>query len=292
MTSFGRYSSYHTVIHRIDCRVKLMAMILFLVSVFLNYGTPWMNLVIYGGIFIVLLSISLVAKASFLSLFRSLKALWFMIFLLLLINVLFNGNDNSMILFTIPFNAEEGTGVAIRLGAIINVVYIFVRLVLVLMVTNILTQTTKPMELTASLEWLFYPLKLIHIPVHKFAMALSLALRFVPTLQEQTSRIMKAQASRGVDYKQGKFKEKIKALVSLIIPLFMSAFLTSGELADAMEARGYDPDGKRTKFKTDTWGMRDAISVIFLCLFTAGFITLAVLKPDLFAALNISVPAL
>ena len=73
MTSFGRYSSYHTVIHRIDCRVKLMAMILFLVSVFLNYGTPWMNLVIYGGIFIVLLSISLVAKASFLSLFRSLK---------------------------------------------------------------------------------------------------------------------------------------------------------------------------------------------------------------------------
>ena len=149
MTSFGRYSSYHTVIHRIDCRVKLMAMILFLVSVFLNYGTPWMNLVIYGGIFIVLLSISLVAKASFLSLFRSLKALWFMIFLLLLINVLFNGNDNSMILFTIPFNAEEGTGVAIRLGAIINVVYIFVRLVLVLMVTNILTQTTKPMELTA-----------------------------------------------------------------------------------------------------------------------------------------------
>ena len=187
---------------------------------------------------------------------------------------------------------EEGTGVAIRLGAIINVVYIFVRLVLVLMVTNILTQTTKPMELTASLEWLFYPLKLIHIPVHKFAMALSLALRFVPTLQEQTSRIMKAQASRGVDYKQGKFKEKIKALVSLIIPLFMSAFLTSGELADAMEARGYDPDGKRTKFKTDTWGMRDTISVIFLCLFTAGFITLAVLKPDLFAALNISVPAL
>ena len=292
MTSFGRYSSYPTVIHRIDCRVKLMAMILFLVSVFLNYGTPWMNLVIYGGIFIALLSISLVAKASFLSLFRSLKALWFMIFLLLLINVLFNGNDNSMILFTIPFNAEEGTGVAIRLGAIINVVYIFVRLVLVLMVTNILTQTTKPMELTASLEWLFYPLKLIHIPGHKFAMALSLALRFVPTLQEQTSRIMKAQASRGVDYKQGKFKEKIKALVSLIIPLFMSAFLTSGELADAMEARGYDPDGKRTKFKTDTWGMRDTISVIFLCLFTAGFITLAVLKPDLFAALNISVPAL
>ena len=288
MTAFGRYAGYNTVVHRMDSRIKLVWMIVLLVSVFLNYGSPWMNLVIYGVIFLFLLTMTFVSKASFLSLFKSLKALWFMIFLLLLVNIFFSTDTTSQILFTIPI----GNGIDIRLKAVINVAYVFLRLVLVLMITNILTMTTKPMDLTAALEWLLYPLHWIKIPIHKFAMALSLALRFVPTLQEQTSRIMKAQASRGVDYKQGKFKEKVKALVSLMIPLFMSAFLTSGELADAMEARGYDPDGQRTRYKENHWSVGDTVSVVSLGLFFAGMIALAVLKPDLFAALGISVPQL
>ena len=278
--------------HRLDSRIKLVGMILFMVSVFLNYGTPWMNFVIYGLIFIILLTLTIISKASFLSLFRSLKALWVMLVLLLIINVFMSSDSNSMILFKIPFNAPEGEGLAIRLGAIVNVSYVFLRLVLVLMITNILTATTKPMDLTNALEWLFYPLKLIKIPVHKFAMALSLALRFVPTLQDETYRIMNAQASRGVDFRQGKFKEKIKSLISLIIPLFMSAFLTSGELADAMEARGYDPDSKRTKYRSDKWGVKDTVATITLVLFFASFVTLAIVKFDLFKALGIEVPKL
>lgn len=290
MTSFGKYRGFNTVFHRMDGRIKLIGMILFMVSFFLSYGTPYMNLIIYGSIFVMLFIMTVISKASFLSLFRSLKALWVMIVLLLIINVLVNKDTNSTILFTIPFNAEEGKGVAIRLSAIINVSYVFLRLVLVLMTTNLLTATTKPMDLTGALEWFFYPLSLIKIPVHKFAMSISLALRFVPTLEEETQRIMNAQASRGVDYKHGKLKDKVKALISLIIPLFMSAFLTSGELADAMEARGYDPNAKRTKFKQNHWSMKDTLAIIFLGGYLSAMIVLAYFRFDLFASLGITLP--
>ena len=181
MTTLGKYSGYNTVFHRLDSRIKLIGLILFMVSVFLSYGTPYMDLVIYGGFFVILFVISLIAKASFLTLFRSLKALWVMIIFLLLINIFLSNDTESMILFTIPI----GKGVDIRLQAIINVSYIFLRLVLVLMMTNVLTATTKPMDLTNALEWLFFPLSFIKVPIHKFAMAISLALRFVPTLQEK-----------------------------------------------------------------------------------------------------------
>lgn len=288
MMTLGKYSGYTTPFHRMDSRIKLIGLILFMVSVFLSYGTPYMNFVIYGCIFVLLFVFSLIAKASFLTLFRSLKALWVMILFLLIINVFLSTDTESMILFTIPI----GKGIDIRLQAVVNVSYVFLRLLLVLMMTNILTATTKPMDLTNGLEWLFFPLSLIRIPVHKFAMAISLALRFIPTLQEETERIMNAQASRGVDFHHGKFKEKVKSLVSLIIPLFMSAFLTSGELADAMEARGYDPDSKRTKYKCFHWGIGDTISCVFLALFLSSMIVLAYFKFDLFTYLGITLPAL
>lgn len=284
-TSLGKYRAYNTFLHKIDPRVKLIGLLLFMVAVFLNYGTAYMNLVIYGGILVLLVTLSLIGKVSFLSVFRSLKALWVMILFLLILNVFLNGDTTSDVLFYIG-------KVAIRAKAIMNVSYIFIRLLLVLIMTNIFTSTTKPMEMTGALEWLLFPLKFIGIPIHKFAMAVSLALRFIPTLQEETARIMKAQASRGVDYKQGKFKEKVKSLVSLIIPLFMSAFMTSGELADAMEARGYDPNAKRTRYKTRTWGLRDWTGVLFLCGLLSAMVVLAYFKYDIFAYYNINVPFL
>lgn len=283
--SLGRYRAYGTYLHKLDPRIKLIGFLLFMVAAFLNYGTSYMNLLVYGGILLILISLSLLGKVSFLSVFRSLKALWVMILFLLILNIFFNGDTTSDILFTIGKTD-------IRIKSLMNVSYVFVRLLLVLIMTNIFTSTTKPMEMTGALEWLLYPLKLIKIPIHKFAMAISLALRFIPTLQEETARIMKAQASRGVDYQQGKFREKIKALVSLIIPLFMSAFMTSGELADAMEARGYDPDAKRTRYQTRVFGYRDVIGILFLSLLLTSIIVLAYFKFDLFSYLHISVPNL
>ena len=154
------------------------------------------------------------------------------------------------------------------------------------MLTTVLTSTTKPLELTFALEWLLYPLNYIKIPVHVIAMTLSLALRFIPTLMEEAQKIMRAQASRGVDFKEGKLKEKFRAIISLIIPLFVSCFIRSGELADAMEARGYDPLAKRTKFERRLWNYKDTLGLILITLFLGGIIALAVLKIDLIALIQ------
>jgi len=283
--TLGKYIDYNTPIHRLDSRIKLVSFIVFLVACFLNYGTGYMNLVIYGCLFVLILFLSFLSHVSFINLFKSLKGLWVMVFFLLILNLLLPGNTGGDVAFTM------GT-IKVYYLTIINVCYIFVRLVLVMMATNIFTSTTKPMEMTQALEWLFFPFKFIGLPIHKIAMAISLALRFVPTLAEETQKIMKSQASRGVDFQQGKFKEKVKAIISLIIPLFMSAFMTSGELADAMEARGYDPDARRTRYRTTKWGMKDTVGVIVSLAFLGGMITLAVLRPDLFAYLGIELPKL
>ncbi len=283
--TLGKYNNQNTFLHRIDARVKLIGLIVLLVSVFLTYGTAYMNLVIYGGIFLVLLVLTLLGRTSFFLLFRSLKAMWIMILFLLLLNIFLPSSNvqDSLVLFRI------GT-VEVHLQTIVNVSYIFLRLVLVLMMTNVFTATTKPMEMTAALEWLFAPFRLIRLPVHKLAMTISLALRFIPYLFDKANSIMKAQASRGVDYRQGRLREKTKALVSTIIPLFLSSFSVSGELADAMEARGYDPDAKRTRYRAYRWSLKDTLSLLAVALFLALVITLAVCRFDLFLALGVNLP--
>ena len=243
----GKYNSYDTFLHRMDSRIKLVGRIIRMVSVFLSYGNQYRGLIVRLGLFIILMVLSLLGKASFGRLFSSLKVLWRMVLILVVINIFLPKYTRAQI-------EEKGLAIAFRINtipvtyaAIINIVYIIVRLVLVLRLTNIFTATTKPRDRTNAREWLLAPLKLLFVPVHKIARSISLALRFIPTLTEETDRIRKAQASRGVDFHQGKLKDKRKSLISLIIPLFMSAFSISGELADARESRGYDPNAKRTK---------------------------------------------
>ncbi len=277
--TLGKYQAYNTIFHRMDCRIKLIGLIIFMVASFLNYGLTkvngaYSNLIVYIVLFVILFIFTLISKTSFLQLFKSLKALWVMLLFLLIIQIFLpSANVSGDVAFNI-FNRD------IYYSTIINLAYIFLRLILIMMLTNIFTSTTKPMEITSAMEWLLYPLKLVKVPVHKLAMAISLALRFIPTLIEETNRIMKAQASRGVDYKQGKFKEKLKAIIALIIPLFMQAFITSGELADAMEARGYDPNAKRTRYRSNKWTLKDTVSVILLACFLSGMVTLAIIKFD------------
>lgn len=283
--TLGKYNNQNTVLHRLDPRLKLVGLIVFMVSVFLTYGSAYMNLVIYGAVFVLLFLLTILGRTSFLQLFRSLKGLWVMILFLLLLNVFLpsSATQQSMVLFTVG-------SVAVHLSTVMNVSYIFLRLVLVLMMTNIFTATTKPMEMTAALEWLFYPFGLVGLPIHKLSMTIALALRFIPYLFDKTNAIMKAQASRGVDYRQGKFKDKVKAIVSTIIPLFLASFSISGELADAMEARGYDPDAKRTRYRTYKWSFKDSVATLLVLLLLGGMITLAVLRPDLFVALGLDLP--
>lgn len=167
-------------------------------------------------------------------------------------------------------------GWSIYSGAISQTLYIVVRLALMIMITTILTATTKPLELTLGIEDLLKPFQVIHVPAHEIAMMISIALRFIPTLIEETQRIMKAQASRGVDMENGSLMEKVKAILSLIVPLFVSAFQRAEDLAFAMEARGYIPNRTRTRYKQLKMQGQDYMLLLGVCLILAVSIGLAI----------------
>lgn len=138
--------------------------------------------------------------------------------------------------------------------------YIFIRLILIITLTTILTSSTKPLDLTLAIENLLNPFKRFGFPAHELAMMISIALRFIPDLLDEAKRIMKAQASRGVDFNEGSISEKIKAIVSLIIPLFISAFQRAEDLANAMESRNYNPEASRTRYKSLNWQTSDTMA--------------------------------
>ena len=185
--------------------------------------------------------------------------LWMMAFLLV-INLLVIKTGTP--LFSIK-------GFIIYSDAVNQTLYIVVRLMLMVIITTVLTATTKPLDLTLGIEKLLKPFEKIGVPAHIIAMMISIALRFIPTLIEETQRIMNAQASRGVDLENGSIKEKIMAILSLIVPLFVSAFDRADQLANAMEARGYDPSRKRTRYKVLKMQTMDyasmLLSVVVLC---------------------------
>lgn len=263
--TLGRYAPFNSFVHRLDPRSKLLILVLMMVAVFYGYTSQVMTFVMGGILLLLILVILLISRISIRQLFSSLRALWIMIIILLLINVLVPPIGASKVAFSIgSFN--------IFWESILQSAKIILRLVMMISLTLILTATTKPLDLTYALEWYMYPLKLIKFPTHEIAMTISIALRFIPTLLDETMRIMNAQASRGVDFEHGKIKEKIKAILSLIVPLFMSAFQRSEELANAMEARGYNPRAKRTRYRNLHWSVGDTFSLFFITILTAGVI--------------------
>lgn len=263
--TLGRYVPYDSFIHKMDARNKIICLILLMVAVFYQYSDWVITFAIGGTLFALLILLMIVSRVSFKSLFSSLKSLWFFIIFLMIINALIPPKDATNIAFSIgTFN--------IYFEAIFQSLKIILRLILMVSLTMILTSTTKPLDLTNALEWFLSPLKIIRFPAHEIAMTISIALRFIPTLLDETERIMKAQESRGVDFKHGKISTKIKAIISLIVPLFVSAFQRSEELADAMEARGYDPKAKRTKYRKLTFHVGDFFAFVLCGAIMSGTI--------------------
>ena len=245
--SLGRYIPYDTIIHKLDPRTKILAMILLLVCVFLPIGY-----IGYAALLVLVFTLLKVAKIKVSSIYKSLKPMWFMMLFILIINMfLIQDGEVLFTLFNRPFYTKAFT----------QTLMIVIRLALMISVTTVLTATTKPLDLTYGLEFFMTPLKVIKFPAHEIAMTISIALRFIPTILEETQKIMKAQASRGVDLQEGKLKEKISAIISLIIPLFISAFQRSEELANAMEARGYNPSAKRTRYRVLKFQAKDVLSL-------------------------------
>ena len=228
--AFGRYAPFNTIVHRLDPRSKLFFLILLMVAVFLPFKVWSTSIVISLLSLILFIVICAISRVSFLNLFKSLAAMWFMVIILLAIYV-FVPNAT----YTLP--AFKIGDYQIYWDGFYQCFYIVLRLILILSITMVLTSTTKPLDLTFGFEWYMTPLKLIKFPVHIIAMMLSIALRFIPTILDETDRIMKAQASRGVDFSHGGLLKRFKAIISLFIPLIASTFERSEQLADAMESR-------------------------------------------------------
>lgn len=251
--ALGRYLPLNSIIHKMDPRYKLLSMLLLMVTIFLPSG--YIGYVIIG---VYVLLALLLAKLNFTMIFKAMKPMLFMLVFLTFVNALVLRTGYVLV---------DVLGFKVYSDAIFRTLYITVRLLLMIMVTTILTASTKPLDLTLAIEDLLSPFKRFGFPAHEIAMMISIALRFIPTLIDETNRIMKAQASRGVDLKEGSFKEKIVAILSLIVPLFVSSFQRAEELADAMEARGYVPSATRTRYKQLVHGLKDYImlgSVILL----------------------------
>lgn len=243
--TLGSYLPYDSFMHRIDPRAKILALLFVLISVFFDAG-------FLGYLVIALFTITALklAKLKTNYILKSVKPMMFMMGFLGVLNIFMLRTGE--ILITIG-------NFSIYTIAITQTMYIVIRLILIVAQTTIVTATTKPLDLTLGIEHLLTPFKKIGFPAHEVAMMISIALRFIPTLLEETQRIMKAQASRGVDFNEGTLLEKVNAIISLIVPLFISAFSRAEELANAMEARCYNPEGKRTRYKQLYWNMKDTL---------------------------------
>ena len=233
--ALGRYLPLNSIVHRMDPRAKIGAMLLVMIAIFIPAGYSG-----YALLGVIVCAVALLARLQFSFIWRAMRPMLFMLVFLLVINLLVI-HDGHVLLSIGSFHIYS--------GAVSQTLYIVIRLALMVTITTILTATTKPLDLTLGIEDLLKPFQKIGLPAHEIAMMISIALRFIPTLIEETQRIMKAQASRGVDLENGTIKEKISAILSLLVPLLVSAWDRAVQLADAMEARGYVPGKQRTRYK-------------------------------------------
>lgn len=282
--TLGQYVPYNSPVHKLDPRSKIVGIIALMVCIFLPQ-TSWMmtatSLALSALLVIILLACT---RTGIHRILGNLKSMWFMVVMLLLVYTLMPYSS----LPNIPLDDNLGVawsvnGWTVYWGSFAAAGTILMRLMLMISITLSLTASTKPLDLTYAFEWYMTPLKVIHFPAHEVAMTISIALRFIPTLMDDTNRIMKAQESRGVDFSHGKAGKKIMALASLIVPLFVSAFSRSEELANAMECRGYDPRAKRTRYRVLKWKWFDWIFLLFSLAVLGLYIYVSVTHFDLYS---------
>ena len=255
--TFGKYIPVNSLIHRLDPRLKIGALLIFLIAVFFDAG-----FIGYGILAVFVLLVAMLSNIAIKHILKAIKPMLFMMLFLMVFNI-FLVNTGEIVLTIGSFNIYS--------GALIQSAYIFIRLILIITLTTILTSSTKPLVLTLGIESMLLPFKRFGFPAHELAMMISIALRFIPDLLDEAKRIMKAQASRGVDFNEGTMKEKIKAIVSLIIPLFISAFQRAEDLANAMESRNYNPEAPRTRYKSLKWQTSDTVAFV-LTIAVSGFV--------------------
>ena len=263
--TLGQFFPGYSVIHKLDPRTKIILAVLFIVTVFLAK-----NPITLAFLAVITLCIVFMSRISAKVIFKSIKPLVFILAFTAILNLfLTQGESDPLVSFWVIKIYEEG---------IVRAAFMFVRVIIfILSSTVLLTYTTSPISLTDGIESLLYPLKKIKVPVHSFAMMMSIALRFIPILVEETEKIMNAQKSRGADFSSGGLIKRAKALIPILIPLLASAFNRADELATAMECRCYRGDKNRTKLVKLEYKARDFVWMLAFALILTGTILLRTL---------------
>ena len=264
--TFGQFFPAKSLMHRMDPRVKLVLVVLLIVFMFL--AKNFYGLGLMAAFVVLAMGLSKVPMRLYI---KSVKPVLFIIAFTSLIN-LFYGSGEPLWQFGI---------FKITLNGIYNALFIIIRITALIMVSALLTFTTSPTQLTDAIERLLKPLAKIHIPVHEFAMMMTIALRFIPTLMEETDKIMSAQKARGADMESGGLIDRVKALIPILIPLFVSAFRRAFDLATAMECRCYHGGEGRTKMKVLHVRRGDVLSLACSVLVCAGVVLCNVFLPAL-----------
>lgn len=256
----GRYIQSDSYIHRLDPRTKLLGSFYFILIVFL--ANNWLGYLLLALFTLLVIKLSNISISYFL---RGIRPMIWLILFTVVFQMLFT--QGGEVYF------QWGPITVTSLG-IINAIYIFIRLVLIIMMSTVLTLTTAPLELTDGIEHLLSPLSRFGFPSHEIALMLSIALRYVPTLMDEAQRIMNAQRARGVDFEEGNFIDRMKSLVPILIPLFVSAFNRADEMAIAMEARGYRGGEGRSKYRKLEFSRLDSYAILAFILLTLALLAI------------------
>ena len=256
--TFGQYYPAKSFVHNLDARAKIVFAIAHIVAVFLAK-----NFIALGAVTVVLFFLILLARVPLGRVLRSVKMILFLIVFTAVLNLFFYGGESNY-----PPLVHWWI-ITIEQEAVVNTLFLALRLFLLIMGTSILTLTTTPVALTDGIESLLTPLKWVRFPVHELALIMSIALRFIPTLTDETNRIISAQKARGADFETGGLIRRAKAMIPVLIPLLVSAFRRAEDLGDAMDARCYSGAKGRTKYKKLKFTWRDLVGLLFL----AGLIT-------------------
>lgn len=262
--TLGQFMPGTSVIHRLQARSKILLLITLIVFIFLCKNFISLLLITLFSLLTILMT-----KISFFKYLKSLRVILFIIILTGLFN-LFYGSGEVL---------WQWWQLTITIGGVYNSLFVIVRIALLMMVSAVLTYTTSPTDLTDAIERLMKPLTIFHVKVHEIAMMMTIALRFIPVLLEETDKIMNAQKARGADMESGGVIKRVKSLIPVLIPLFVSSFRRANDLAMAMECRCYNDGAGRTKMKVSHFSFIDLASAIVSLTVFAGVIVCNILFP-------------
>ena len=256
--SFGSYYPAESFVHKMDPRAKILIAVAYMVAVFMVSTFHFLG---FAACLLFVIIATVAAKVPFVKVLASVKTILFFVIFSAVLQLFFN---------------KQGTVVwwVITDVGLINAGFIIARIFLIVLGASLLTLTTSPVEIADGIEGLLYPLKWIKFPVHEFALIMSIALRFIPTLIDETDRIIKAQKARGADFESGNIFRRAKALIPVLIPLLISSFRRADELADAMDSRCYAGSKTRTRYKKMKLTFRDVIGTAFVAGLIVGVVFL------------------